>query len=138
MTKRTKIAKELKQEVLVKALDTELRQVTYVAMLPDSVDAHGDFVSEEEVRKAKESFNVALHSKKHLANLFHVTSTDTYEVIESYIAPCDMELGGVDITKGTWLMTLQVHDEELWSMIKNEDIVGLSIGAVANVEVIDE
>lgn len=119
---------------LSKAVNEELKQVTYVAMLPDSVDLHGDYVSAEEVRKAKESFN----KSEQRANLFHMAMTDTFEVIESYLAPCDMELNGYEVKKSTWLMTLQIKDDNLWTMIKNDEITGISIGAVGDYEEIKE
>lgn len=115
---------------VVKAQNEELKQVTFVAMLPDSVDLHGDFTSEEEVRKACHSFN----SSAQRANLFHRVMTKSFDVVESYIAPTSFVLGDKAVTKGTWLMTLQVHDDELWSLIKSGDVNGISIGAMATVE----
>jgi hypothetical protein len=119
---------------VVKALEEELKQVTYVAMLPDHTDLHGDYTSEEEVRKAKESFNKSMMR----ANLFHLVMTDTFDIIESYLAACDMTLNGQFVKKSTWLITLQVHDDTLWQMIKDDEITGISIGALANVEDADE
>jgi hypothetical protein len=119
---------------ITKALDEELKQVTYVAMLPDHTDLHGDYTSEAEVRKAKESFNKSMMR----ANLFHLVMTDTFDVIESYLAPCDMVLNDQFVKKSTWLMTLQVHDDSLWQMIKDDEITGISIGALANIEAADE
>ena len=119
---------------VAKALNEELKQVTYVAMFPDSTDLHGDYTSAEEVRKAKESFNSSLQR----ANLFHMAMTDTFEVIESYIAPADMVLNSQAVTKGTWLMTLQVKDDNLWEMVKSGQVNGISIGAMAEVEELDD
>jgi hypothetical protein len=107
----------------------ELMQVTYVAMMPDEVDLHGDFTSADEVRKAKESFNKSAMR----ANLFHRMMTDKFSVIESYLAPTDFILGEIPVKKGTWLMTFQVYDESIWKMIKSGDINGISIGAMAKV-----
>jgi hypothetical protein len=115
---------------ITKAVDEELKQVTYVAMIPDHTDLHGDYTSEAEVRKAKESFNKSMMR----ANLFHLVMTDTFDVIESYLAPCDMVLNDQFVKKSTWLMTLQVNDDSLWQMIKDDEITGISIGALASVE----
>jgi hypothetical protein len=115
---------------VTKAVDEELKQVTYVAMIPDHTDLHGDYTSENEVRKAKESFNKSMMR----ANLFHMVMTDTFDVIESYLAPCDMVLNDQFVKKSTWLMTLQIHDDTLWQMIKDDEITGISIGALASVE----
>ena len=46
--------KETKSVPVVKAADEELKQVLFIAMLPDSTDLHGDYTSSEEVRKATE------------------------------------------------------------------------------------
>ena len=114
---------------ITKALDEELMQVTYVAMLPDSTDLHGDYTSAEDVRKAKESFNKSMQR----ANLFHMVMTDTFEICESYLAPTDFVLGEQFVAKGTWLVTLQVHDDTVWNLIKSGEINGVSIGATAKV-----
>jgi len=126
--------KELVLDTVIKSLNTELQQVTYVAMLPDSWDLHGDFTSAEEVRKGKESFNKSAMR----ANLYHAAMTKSFEVIESYLLPCDANLNGYEVRKGTWLMTLQVHDSALWKMIKDEEITGISIGATAIAEPVEQ
>ena len=118
-----------KKKPIAKSLNEELQQVTYVAMKP-GVDLHGDMVDLETVRLAKESFNKSAQR----ANLFHLTMTDSFEVIESYLIPCDVTLNEHFVEKGSWLMTLQVHDSDVWEMIKSEDINGISIGAMAEVE----
>ena len=117
------------QSKIAKAVNEELKQVTYVCMLPDSTDLQGDYTSVEEVRKAKESFNKS-HQQ---ANLFHMVNTDQFEVIESYLAPADMVLNSIAVLKGTWIMTLQINEDSLWQMIKDGDVIGLSIGAMADV-----
>lgn len=121
---------ETKSVSVIKAANEELKQVLFVAMLPDSTDLHGDYTSSEEVRKAKESFNKSQMN----TNLFHLAMTDKFEVIESYLAPVDFVLGDKFVAKGTWLMNLQVHDDELWGLIKDGEINGISIGAMAQVE----
>lgn len=129
--------KKANKEKLTKALNEELMQVTYIAMIPDAVDVHGDYTDAEQVRLAKESFNRAWVKNQRLANLFHLFETNSFDVIESYITLADMTLNGHFVVKGTWLMTLQINDESLWEAIKNEEIVGISIGAMANVESLD-
>lgn len=114
---------------VAKSLDKELMQVTYISMNVGT-DLHGDFTSEEEVRKAKESFNKSLQN----CYLFHSVPTTSFSVIESYLLPLDGVLNGHFVQKGTWLVTLQVHDEDLWEQIVDGRINGISIGAMANIE----
>ena len=68
------------KQIVIKSKDTKLKQATFVVLQPDVVDAHGDVYDENEIRKAKESFNKACMR----ANLFHMMETDTFEFIESY------------------------------------------------------
>jgi Putative phage serine protease XkdF len=114
---------------VAKAVDTELKQVTYVAMKA-GVDLHGDETSLEDVRLAKESFNKSMMR----ANLFHMVMTDSFDIIESFLAPTEMILNKNLVQAGEWLVTLQIYDDALWDMIKNDEITGVSIGATAFVE----
>lgn len=123
-------------EHLSKATDNLLKQVTYVAMRANSTDSQGDFTSEEEVRKAKESFNKAL-KKKNMSNLMHLYKTDSFEVIESYCSLAEMQIGDDKVYKGDWLITLQLFDDDLMNGILKGDFVGLSIGARAKVEYLE-
>lgn len=126
---------ELKDKLSVtKAVNEELKQATFVVMVPDEIDAHGDVTTEEEIRKACYNFNK--YSMK--ANLFHLVETKTFEFCESYCCPTDFILGDKLVRKGTWLATIQALDDGLWELIKSGDINGLSIGALASVETIEE
>ena len=121
--------KDAQKIPVAKSVNEELMQVTYVAMKP-GVDLHGDLVDVETIRLAKESFNKSAQR----ANLFHITMTNSFKVIESYQIPCDVNLNEHFVEKGSWLMTLQVNDSDVWEMIKTDDINGISIGAMAEVE----
>lgn len=122
--------KKLKVE---KALNEELKQATYIVLVPDEVDLHGDVISEDEVRKACHNFNKFSMQ----ANLFHLVETETFEFVESYIAPTDFILGDKEVKKGTWLATVQALDDDLWELMKSGEINGLSIGALAKVETLE-
>lgn len=119
---------------VAKALNPELMQATFVVMVPDEIDLHGDITAEEDVRKACHNFNKFCRK----ANLFHLVETSTFEFAESFIAPTDFSLDGRFIKKGTWLTTIQCLDEGLWSLIKSGEICSVSIGALARVENLDK
>lgn len=119
---------------VAKSVNEELKQATFVVMAPNEVDLHGDITSTDEVRKACHNFNKFCQT----ANLFHLVQTESFEFCESYIAPTDMVLGDKIVVKGTWLATVQCLDDGLWELIKSGEINGLSIGAVATVETLEE
>lgn len=113
-----------------KAFNEELQQATFVVMVPDEIDLHGDITSAQEVAAA--CYNYNQYCMK--ANLFHLAETQAFSIIESYIAPTDFVLGNKLVTKGTWLCTVQVHQQWLWDEIKLGNICSVSIGAMAVVE----
>jgi hypothetical protein len=119
---------------VAKATNDELKQATFIVLVPDTVDAHGDTITEDEVRKA--CFNFNKFSMQ--ANLFHLVQTSTFEFSESYVAPTDFQLGDRFVKKGTWLATVQCLDDDLWKLIKDGEITGLSIGALARTEKLDD
>lgn len=115
---------------ICKSTDETLQQATFVVLAPDIVDLHGDIYNAKEVAKACHNFNKFCRT----ANLFHLADTSAFEIAESYIAPADLVLGGQIVPKGVWLAVIQVNSPELWQMILNEEVSGLSIGALAIVE----
>lgn len=119
---------------VTKAVDTDLMQATFVVMVPDEVDLHGDITSVEDVRKACHNFNKFCRK----SSLFHLVETDTFEIAESWVSPVDFSLDGKFVKKGTWLCTVQVHDDDLWQLIKKGDICSVSIGAMAKVQKIED
>lgn len=119
---------------IVKSRNQEKKQVTFVVMVPEEVDAHGDITSAEEIAKACHNFNTFCG----VANLFHMVETDTFDIVESYIAPTEFTLDEHLIKQGTWLAVLQVKDETVWELIKSGDLCGLSIGAIGVATSINE
>lgn len=128
--------KKTKKATLIKSTDEFLKQVTYVAM-KEGTDLHGDYVDFETIRLAKESFNRQL-KKANMANLYHIKNTNSFDIIESYLAPCDMNFNENFVQKGEWLVTLQIFDNDLWDLIVKDEITGVSIGALANTYDVEE
>lgn len=108
----------------------EAQQIVYgVVYEPDVVDAHGDFMDAEEIEKAAHVF------LKEFRNIDkqHDFTSKVGEVIESYIAPADFELGGQTVTKGTWMMAVKVVDD-VWQSIQKGEYTGFSLAGYGNVE----
>lgn len=110
-------------------MDQELMQALFVALAPEVEDLHGHIYSEDEIRKACHDYNTNCME----TNLFHVADTELFDVVESYIAPVDFLINGIDIINGSWLVVVQVYDQELWDGIKSGEINGISISAYATV-----
>jgi hypothetical protein len=111
-----------------KSLNVEKQYFTAVVLRPEDVDAHGDIYSHEAVEEAAESYML----KSQQGNVQHLFNTDQMSVVESYIAKSEALEGG--ILKGDWVMTMKVHDEELWKMCKDGLFTGFSVGCKGTVE----
>ena len=119
---------------IIKQANEELKQATFLVLSPDEVDLHGDVYDANEVRKACHNFNT--YCRK--ANLLHLFDTDTFSVVESYIAPVGMQMGDTIIKAGSWLSVLQFNDDSIWEGVKNGDYTGVSISGKADAELLDE
>jgi len=115
--------------LLNKSLNEELRQATFIALEPETIDLHGDVYSVAEVRKACHNFNTFCEK----AYIDHAVETEEAKIVESYIAPADLEINGEAVKKGTWLAVFQFNDE-LWQEVKKGTYNGISIAAYATTE----
>ncbi len=123
---------------VTKAVDEEQKLATFVVLEPmldeTEFDLHGDYYDEQTVMKACHNFNQ--FSMK--ANFLHLIETNSFIIVESYITPVEIVLGEQFVKKGTWLATIKVIDDDIWEGIKDGTFNGLSIGAVATTEYLDE
>jgi len=104
-------------------INEEKRLVTGVVLEPFKVDAQGDWETLEDIETAMVKF---MENSGKLG-FMHKEFDRRFKLIENYIAPVDIPLGKQHITKGSWIMTVKVYDDEVWTMIKEGKIIGFSI-----------
>jgi hypothetical protein len=115
-------------------VDNETHYLTGVVYEPFTADAHGNFMSAEEIRKA--AWRFAKDSDK--VDVQHsFSAAPGISVVESYIAPCDMRIGEQLIAKGTWLMSVEVCNDEVWEQVRKGVITGFSMGGFGRYAVED-
>lgn len=113
---------------IIKA-DPENHYVTGIVYEPMTEDTQGNYMSEDEIIKAaywfaKNGDKIDLqHSNKALENA---------AVVENWVAKADFEIDGMQIQKGTWLITVEISDEDVWKGIENGEITGFSMGGQGN------
>lgn len=118
-----KLAKSRTITLIKDAGDQQL--VTGIVLEPETVDSQGDIYSAPEVARAAHGF-MADHQN---VGLMHKTLiNEGARVVESFLAPVDMEIGGQAVKKGTWLMTVHVTSAELWKRVRDGELTGFSIG----------
>jgi len=119
----------------------ELHYILGVVLEPDVIDGTttektmGDIYNEDEVRKAAHHF--MLNYKGQGNDFMHdgADNPDAFQIVESYIAPAGMQLGGEEIKKGTWMMATLVFNEQIWKAVKEGRITGYSIGGYSNARI---
>ena len=118
-----------KAGALIKGVDpNDERFVLGIVLEPEVVDAQGDIYSGEEIRRAAHRF---MEEFGGLGLMHRLRVNGEVKVLESFLAPTDLEVGGVQVRKGTWLLAVRVLSDELWERVKGGDLTGFSIGGSA-------
>ncbi len=109
--------------------DSENHYITGIVYEPMEEDSHGNYMTAVEITKAaywfaKNGDKVDLqHSFEPLENAV---------VVENWVTKSDCVISGEDIKEGTWLMTVEVSDEDVWKNIENGSITGFSMGGLGD------
>ncbi len=120
-------------EAVFKAADlgaAEQRLVVGVVMEPVSTpDTQGDVIAADEIRRtaAKWKADFGTIGLQHQDDV-----TDKVQVVESWITPVDVVIGGQTAVAGSWLLALKVLDDDIWAAVKAGEITGFSIGGTAS------
>lgn len=101
--------------------------VVYAPGSVDDTDLQGDFATENEIRLAAYKFMEEVQIFK----MNHNGKPIKAKILESYIAPQDLEIAGNLITKGSWIITTRILDKKVWEAIKKKEILGMSMAGFA-------
>ena len=127
---------DIRVTVPIRKVDTERRLVYGIVLepgSPENTDAHKDWVSAPVIETTSHAFLSRYHRQSQLGVQHTVFGEIGVDLVESYIAPVDFEMGGEPVSKGTWVMVTKVVDDALWEDVKAGKITGYSIGGVATV-----
>ena len=110
-------------------VDADNHYVTGVVYEPNVADAHDNYMTEAEIEKAAHWF-MKSGDKVDIQHSFE--EVDGLTVVESWVAKSDSQIEGQDIAKGTWLMTVEISNNEVWEAVEKGELTGLSMGGVGN------
>ena len=108
-------------------VDADAHYITGIVYEPMVEDAHGNYMTGEEIRKAaywfaKNGDKVDLqHSFEKAAGL---------SVVENYVAPSDLLIGETAVARGSWVITVECTDEAIWQAVQKGELTGFSMGGV--------
>lgn len=116
-------------EIPFAKMDEEKQLVYGVVYEPGVVDAQGDWADAAEIEKACHGFMKDCRVVK----LMHKDDLDenSAQIVESYIAPQAMDIGGQQVRKGSWVLGVHVLDKGVWESIKKGELSGFSMGGFA-------
>ncbi len=115
---------------LLKA-NNEERTVTGVVLQPEVVDAQGDIMSIDVIRKAAHRFLSKYNKATKLGLMHKYFGNLGFELYESWIAPQAVSINGTIVKEGSWIMTVYVNSNKIWNMVKSGKLTGFSIGGKA-------
>jgi 2'-5' RNA ligase len=108
--------------------ETARRIVTGLVLVPGQVDQQGDQITAEEIELTAHRF---LRDYNRMGVL-HKAQVDGITVVESYTAPCDMELDTMDGGKmpvpfGSWVLSAHVAPDDAWTAVEKRELTGFSM-----------
>ncbi len=106
----------------------ERRLVYGIVLEPETTDSQGDIYSAADIEAAAHGF---MSDYQNVGHMHKALVNDGAEVVESYLAPCDLEIGGQAVKVGTWILVIHVTSDALWEQVKSGELTGLSIGGYA-------
>lgn len=93
-------------------------------LIPDKIDSDNEVIREKEIEKAAWNFM----QNSHAVGYIHKEYAPNANIVESYIAPVDFEIGDREVKKGTWLVGVKIDNKRLWEEIKKGKMRAFSVG----------
>jgi hypothetical protein len=112
----------------------EKHYITGVVYEPLVGDAHDNYMTAEEIKKAADWFNTNGQG----ADLQHNYSVqEGITITKSWVVEEDTTINGTVVKAGTWLAEAEVTDSNLWEKIEKGEITGWSMGGEGNYSTVD-
>lgn len=120
---------EIKRFIKFTVIKNEERIVKGLVYEPDTVDAHGDFMTADAVKQMAHDF-MELYRADETAGIDKDHDSKVRQnipVIESAIA----SKGDPDFKEGAWFIAVKVKDDAIWKDIKSGKLTGFSFAGLA-------
>jgi hypothetical protein len=106
---------------------TEQRIFTSVVLRPEVFDSHDHIYSADVVMNACYDFNEHCLNSSVLEHFIEMNKSDV-AVVESFISYSDYEIDGKEVKKGDWVMSVRVHNDQVWELCKSGTFKAFSVG----------
>lgn len=126
--KKRKKGEPAEPEITVVKADDEQRVVYGIVLEPDVEDSQGDVVSKDDVELAAHRYVYQNIRPDIIGDQHGKMAPPSVRPVESFIAPCDFEMGGQTVRKGSWVLVGKIDDDDLWQQVKKGDKGAWSVG----------
>lgn len=126
--------------------EIRLDEICGIVLQPGIADGQNQVVNEQEVKEACEIWNEAFEhltiqhrdQRGSLIDLDNLTNPEVFkdcfdsdfEILSSFITDSESVLNGESIPAGSWLLSLEVLNPKIFSLIREGKLNGYSIGAL--------
>lgn len=115
--------------------DNEKHYVTGIVYEPMVEDTQGEYMTADEIVKAAHWF-MKNTGEADIQHCFK--KADGVEIVESFVAKSDMEINGEAIREGTWIITAEITNDEVWKSVEKGEITGFSMGGTGKRTITDD
>ena len=117
--------------------DEKMEAIEYLYTYGEE-DAHGEQMTLDEIRKMVDSLNRAVANGKLKSNINHSVDVEGFHVVKAWVNECDCMIGDTLVLEGFPLVKIKFTDKRLWEARKSGELMGISIGAIGEREVMND
>lgn len=128
-------------EPIKMSMDEEQHIITGPALIPNKpiyrrngADEYFIVFSEQTIKDVMEKY---MSDKGLGINLEHTYETENASIIESYLINRDkgiLHKDFDDLPDGTWIVSMKIHNEKLWELVKSNTLNGFSIEGILSLQ----
>lgn len=128
-------------EPIKMSMDEEQHIITGPALIPNKpiyrrngADEYFIVFSEQTIKDIMEKY---MSDKGLGINLEHTYETENASIIESYLINRDkgiLHKDFDDLPDGTWIVSMKIHNEKLWELVKSNMLNGFSIEGILSLQ----
>lgn len=126
-------------KMVIKAFDEEkMEAIEPLFICAGDVDAHGDTYTPEEARMMVNNLSKAISDGHVTGNLFHKMDTDKFTIEKVWMNEVECMIGETLVPENQPIVKVKFHCPVAWEKRKTGQLAGLSIGAQAEWENVDD
>lgn len=117
------MTEDIEQQHTFVQKDAARQIVTGPALIPDKPDREGDVVRKSTIENVAYDY-MAEHQM--VDEMHDEQARDDHSVVESYVAPQDIDLGDESVPAGSWIVSVKLSDDA-WERVEQGEFSGFSI-----------